>query len=338
MGFVIPLILYNIIITTSIVLRLLSSSNMSKITDWASKDGSFHRQVSRFRDWISSDPKSKFPAEHNRYHLYISYACPWATRTLIVRELKGLKDIISVDIVHWHIKENGWEFRKEDGATGDSLYGFTYLKDLYFKANADYVGRYTVPTLWDKRTETIVSNESSEIIRMMYTEFDCLVAKKYTEKDYYPIALRSQIDEMNDWIYDTVNNGVYKAGFATMQEVYEKEVLFLFKSLDRIEKILGSGKYLLGDQLTEADIRLFPTIIRFDPVYVQHFKCNIGMIRYNYPNINRWMKHLYYDIPGFKETTNFKHIKKHYTKSHTQINPHSITPVGPIPDIEPRDK
>ncbi|KAL7269272.1 S-glutathionyl-(chloro)hydroquinone reductase [Rhizina undulata] len=221
----------------------------------------------------------------------------------------------------------------------DRINGAKFLKDLYFKANPNYEGRYTVPTLWDKKLQTICSNESSEILRFLYTEFDDLIAEDKKGVTFYPEEKRKEIDEFNEWLYDTVNNGVYKSGFATTQEAYEKNVHKLFESLDRIEEILkkSDGPYILGKELTEADIRLYPTIVRFDPVYVQHFKCNIKMIRHDYPAIHKWLRHLYWDIPAFRETTNFEHIKKHYTKSHSQINPKGITPVGPLPDILPKD-
>lgn len=289
------------------------------ITNWADKDGSFKRKSSAFRDVVSKDSGAKFPAEKDRYHLYVSYACPWAHRTLIVRELKGLQEILPISVVHWEMLEGGWRFLTGDescsGATKDELYGLSHLKDLYFKAEKNYEGRYTVPTLWDKKTETIVSNESSEIIRFLYNAFDDLLDDKYKGVTYYPDALQKDIDSLNEWVYDTVNNGVYKSGFATTQDAYEKAVVPLFDSLNRIEEILHKkGPYLFGDQLTEADIRLYPTIVRFDPVYVQHFKCDLGTIRHNYPHINKWLKNLYWNNDAFKLTTNFEHIKKHYTK------------------------
>ncbi|KAF3918023.1 hypothetical protein ABW21_db0203753 [Orbilia brochopaga] len=318
-------------------------TDASKITDWASKDGEFRRQVSSFRDQISSAPDAKFQPEKDRYHLYVSYACPWATRTLIVRKLKGLEDLITVTVVHWHLKEKGWRFAEADenvpDAGPDALNGAKFLREIYFGVEPNYTGRFTVPLLWDKKLKTIVNNESSDIIRMLYTEFDGLLDDKQKGNTYYPAELAKEIDEMNDWVYDTINNGVYKSGFATTQEAYDRNVIRVFEALDRVEGILknSDGPYLLGKTLTEADIRLFPTIIRFDPVYHQHFKCNIRMIRHDYPAINKWMQHLYWDIPAFKDTCNFEHIKKHYTKSHTQINPLSITPVGPLPDILPKE-
>lgn len=211
----------------------------------------------------------------------------------------------------------------------------THLRDIYFGVNPDYSGRFTVPTLYDKKNKTIVSNESSEIIRMFYTEFDSLIDQKYRDVILFPKDLQSKIEEVNDWTYNDINNGVYKSGFASSQEAYEGAVTTLFKSLDRTEENLAksSGPYYFGDKITEADVRLYTTIIRFDPVYVQHFKCNIRDIRSGYPNIHKWVRNLYWTHPAFGETTQFEHIKKHYTKSHKQINPFSITPVGPVPDI-----
>ncbi|VVT50332.1 uncharacterized protein SAPINGB_P002710 [Magnusiomyces paraingens] len=311
--------------------------------NFADKDGQFKRQVSSFRDFISREPGAKFPPEKNRYHLYVSYACPWAHRTLITRKLKGLEDFIDVSVVDWFLGPDGWRFTTPDkvpGATIDSLYGSKFLRDLYFRANPDYSARFTVPILWDKKTETIVNNESSEIIRMLYTEFDDLIAPEFRGVNPYPEKHAAAIDELNEWIYNDINNGVYKSGFATTQEAYDENVHKLFKALDRVESILekSSGPYLLGEDFTEADLRLYPTIVRFDPVYVQHFKCNIGMIRHDYPAINKWLVHLYWDIPAFKDTTDFDHIKFHYTKSHLKYNPFGITPAGPLPNILPKDK
>ncbi|KAF8248547.1 hypothetical protein K440DRAFT_660782 [Wilcoxina mikolae CBS 423.85] len=316
------------------------------IVDWVPKDsstGEFNRLPSSFRNSICRQPGSQFPPEANRYHLFVSFACPWAHRTLIVRRLKGLESIIPVSVVHWHMGSEGWRFghpgeSPEIASAPERVTGANFLRDIYFKANPGYEGRFTVPTLWDTKLQTIVNNESSEIIRFLYTEFDDLLPEEKRGVTFYPGELAEKIDEFNGWIYDTVNNGVYKCGFATTQEAYEKNVIALFESLDKIESILASskGRYILGKQLTEADIRLYPTIVRFDPVYVQHFKTNLKMIRHNYPNIEKWLRHLYWDISGFKDTTNFEHIKKHYTKSHPQINPKGITPLGPVPDILPK--
>lgn len=315
-----------------------------EIHKFSNEKGEYKRLPSSFRESISSKPGAQFPPELGRYHLYVSYACPWATRTLIVRRLKGLASIIGLSVVHWHMDKEGWRFPSKDdpcpGATEEPIYGFKRLKQLYYKLNPDYEGRFTVPVLWDKKTETIVNNESSEIIRMFNTEFNSLISEKFQKITFYPDDLKLGIDSINELVYDNINNGVYKTGFATAQDVYEKECRNVFAHLDKVEDILkknklDGSKYLVGGRLTEADIRLFVTIVRFDPVYVQHFKCNIGMIRYDYPHIHEWLKLLYWEIPGFKEETNFEHIKNHYTKSHPAINPHAITPIGPVPDILP---
>lgn len=270
---------------------------------------------------------------------------------MITRKLKGLDNIISFNVVDWFLGTDGWRFTTSDkvpGATPDELFHSQYLREIYFRANPDYDGRFTVPVLWDKKTGTIVSNESSEIIRMFYTEFDDLIDEKYRILNFAPEKYLAEIDEFNAWVYDDINNGVYKSGFASTQEAYDEHVHKLFKSLDRVEAILKEaakttkdpeGKfYLIGNELTEADIRLYPTIVRFDPVYVQHFKCNIGMIRHDFPYIHKWLRHLYWDIPAFKDTTNFDHIKYHYTKSHIKYNPFGITPAGPLPNILPKEQ
>ncbi|KAH1572050.1 SPS-sensor component ptr3 [Aspergillus fumigatus] len=341
----------NILRQPLLPIRNMATSSAGKITDWVDpkdKSGEFKRQQSVFRNFISREPGAQFPPEKDRYHLYVSYACPWAHRTLITRKLKGLEDIISFTSVHWHLGENGWRFATADeevageNVTPDPLHpDFTHLRAIYFSNDPDYTGRFTVPVLFDKKTQRIVSNESSEIIRMFYYEFDDFLPEKYRNVDLYPPALRSEIDATNDWTYNDVNNGVYKSGFATTQEAYEKAVTTLFASLDRIEAHLSkdaNSPYFFGSSITEVDIRLFTTIIRFDPVYVQHFKCNIRDIRSGYPAIHRWVRRLYWDVPAFRETTNFEHIKKHYTKSHKQINQFAITPVGPVPDILPKDE
>lgn len=333
--------------------RALSNTPQKlEILKFADKDGSYRRQASTFRDFISREPGAKFPPEADRYHLFVSFACPWAHRVLATRALKGLEKILPVSVVHWHMDDKGWRFPTAEElkeapnslayGTEDHLYGFKRLRELYFKADPDYLGRFTVPVLWDKKNETIVNNESSEIIRMLYTEFNDLIDKKHAELNFYPEELQAQVDELNSWIYDNINNGVYKSGFATTQEVYDREVTNVFEHLDKVEQILKTNqeknpqdKFLLGLQLTEADIRLYPTLVRFDCIYVQHFKCNWKMLRYDYPYIHDWLRLLYWKIPGFKETTHFDHIKYHYTKSHVQINPHGITPKGPAENILP---
>ncbi|KAI4168081.1 MAG: hypothetical protein LQ343_006680 [Gyalolechia ehrenbergii] len=317
------------------------------ITSWADKSGAFNRAPSHFRNAISNQPGAEFPPEKDRYHLYVSYACPWAHRTLIVRKLKGLEDIISYTSVHWEMLEKGWRFTtSEENVPGDNVrpdpihQGVTHLRDIYFKVNPDYKGRFLVPTLFDVKQGKIVSNESSEIIRMFYTEFDEMLPEKYRNVDLFPKGLQQEIVGVNDWTYNDINNGVYKSGFAQTQEAYQQAVKPLFASLDRTEGHLAkhAAPYYFGKTITEADVRLYTTIIRFDPVYVQHFKCNIRDIRSGYPALHKWLRHLYWDVPAFGETTQFEHIKKHYTKSHKQINPAGITPVGPVPDILPKDQ
>lgn len=323
-----------------------------EIQKFADKTGAYKRQALSFRNWILREAGAQFPPEANRYHLYVSFACPWAHRALIARSLKGLELVISVSVVHWHMDSKGWRFpnkqdleKRKSGldvefGTPDHLYGFERLLQLYYKADPEYAGRFTVPVLWDKKLETIVNNESSELLRMLNTEFNGLVGSEYAQLDFYPPELRLQIDELNEWVYDTINNGVYKTGFSTKQEVYDEEVTRLFKSLHRVEKVLQEShdkghKFLFGNSLTEADIRLYTTIVRFDVVYHQHFKCNLGMIRHDFPRLNDWVRLMYWKLPGIKETTNFDHIKLHYTKSHPAINPHGITPAGPLPPIMP---
>ena len=296
--------------------------------DTKSTGGRFKRQESSFRDWVTADGSSGFKAEPGRYRLYVSLACPWAHRALIFRKLKGLEDMIPVTVVHWHMASEGWEFRAEDGADAEPLYGFTRMHELYTKAKSDYTGRVTVPVLWDTKTETIVSNESAEIIRMLNTAFDGVGAKP---GDYYPEALRQEIDAVNEEVYHKVNNGVYKAGFATTQEAYEEAVTTVFDALDGLEDRLTRQPYLAGDRITEADWRLFTTLVRFDPVYVGHFKCNLKRI-VDYPNLWRLTRELY-QVPGVAETVDLHHIKHHYYVSHTTINPTGVVPKGPEIDF-----
>ncbi|KAI1113778.1 glutathione S-transferase [Nemania sp. NC0429] len=337
-----------VISTPRIQNRMSSTDN--KITNWVApgdKSGEFKRQVSSFRDWISDAPDARFPVEKGRYHLYVSYACPWAHRTLIARKLKGLEDFVSFSVVHWHMGEKGWRFAtaEDKDAEGENVIpdplpgheSYTHLRNIYLGVDPSYAGRFTVPVLFDKKAGTIVNNESSEILRMFGSVFNAALPAPAAALDLYPEDLRARIDEVGEWTYDGINNGVYKSGFATTQEAYERNVVRLFADLDRVEAILreGSGPYLFGDRLTETDVRLYVTLVRFDPVYVQHFKCNIRDIRSGYPAIHAWLRNLYWGQPAFAETTNFLHIKSHYTKSHTQINPFSITPVGPVPDILP---
>ncbi len=286
--------------------------------------GAYDRVPRSFLDKISPDHKTYKP-ESGRYHLYVSYACPWATRALIFRKLKKLEDHISVDVVHPDMLEYGWSFSKDfPGSTGDSLHGFDHLKDVYLKADSNVSTTVTVPVLWDKKTNSIVNNESSEIIRIFNSAFNEITGDK---KDYYPESLREEIDAINEQVYHDVNNGVYKSGFAKEQDVYEEAVTKLFKTLDELENRLESKDYLVGDQLTEADIRLVVTLLRFDPVYFGHFKCNLQRIK-DYKNLSRYTKNLY-EIDAVRESTFFDHIKRHYHYSHEEINPQRIVPVGP---------
>lgn len=302
--------------------------------DTKSNSGHFKRADSSFRNWLTADgaagPSGEggFKAESGRYHLYVSYACPWAHRTLIFRKLKKLEDLITVSVVDPLMLENGWEFHERDGATGDHLFGSDYLWQVYVKADPKFSGRVTVPVLWDKQENTIVSNESAEIIRMFNQAFDGLTGSTL---DFYPEDLRQEIDAINARIYDTVNNGVYKAGFATSQEAYESAVYPLFETLDWLEERLTSKRYLFGNRQTEADWRLFTTLVRFDPVYVGHFKCNIRQIA-DYPALSAYLRDLY-QVEGVAETVNMRHIKHHYYRSHKTINPTGVVPVGPALDL-----
>jgi len=292
--------------------------------DTKSNNGQYIRKESQFRNWVTKDGQSGFKAEKNRYHLYVSLACPWAQRTLIFRQLKSLESIISVSTVDYIMLENGWEFSAGDSALKDHLFGSEFLHQLYTRSKRDYSGRVTVPVLWDKKRQQIVNNESSDIIRMFNSAFDDIGA---SEGDYYPEELRQEIDTLNARIYSEINNGVYKAGFATSQSVYSENVNTLFESLDWLEELLSSKRYLTGATITEADWRLFTTLVRFDPVYVGHFKCNIKRIA-DYPNLNSYVKDLYQQ-PGIAETVNMQHIKGHYYQSHLMINPTGVVPVGP---------
>jgi putative glutathione S-transferase len=303
--------------------------------DTKQSDGRFVRTETQYRHWITPDGEpgpsglGGFKAEAGRYHLYVSLACPWAHRTLIFRALKGLVSMIPVSVVNWFMGPEGWTFHDGPGVIPDGLNGATRLYEIYTKANPAYSGRVTVPVLWDKQRGTIVNNESAEIIRMFNSAFDGVGAKA---GDYYPAELRDDIDGLNSEIYDRVNNGVYKAGFATKQAAYEEAVRPLFATLDKIEARLAARRYLCGARITEADWRLFTTLIRFDSVYVGHFKCNIRRI-VDYPNLWGYTRELY-QWPGVRETTNFEHIKRHYYESHGSINPTGIVPAGPAIDFD----
>ena len=301
--------------------------------DTKSTGGKFVRANSKFRNWITPDGKDApsgkaFKAEAGRYHLYVSYACPWAHRTLIFRKLKGLEDMIGVSVVNHFMGGQGWTFHEGEGVIPDPIMDAEFLHQLYTAAEPSFSGRVTVPVLWDKKTGTIVCNESSEIIRMFNSAFDHLGA---TPGDFYPEALRNEIDEVNERVYHTLNNGVYKCGFATTQEAYEEAFAALFDTLDWLEERLSKQRYLAGDQITEADWRLFTTLMRFDAVYVGHFKTNLRRIA-DYPNLWAYTRELY-QVPGVKGTVNMHHIKHHYYGSHESINPTRIVPMGPTIDF-----
>ena len=293
-------------------------------------NGRFIRSEAQFRNWITADgapgPSGEggFIAEPGRYHLYISHACPWAHRTIIYRAIKGLNEAISTSVVNWFMADKGWNFAAGPGVIPDPIHSAEFVYQIYQAAESGYSGRVTVPVLWDKKQNKLVNNESSEIIRMLNTAFDDVGA---TAGDYYPEAQRQAIDEINARVYDTVNNGVYKCGFATTQEAYEEAVVPLFETLDWLEEMLEGQSYLLGEQVTEADWRLFTTLIRFDPVYVGHFKCNLKRI-VDYPNLWALTRRLYAH-KGVKETVHFDHIKNHYYQSHESINPTRVVPTGP---------
>jgi glutathionyl-hydroquinone reductase len=312
----------------------MNSSVRSKRDNTGSADGRFIRQASVFRHWITPDGSAGptgedgFPAEPGRYHLYISPACPWAHRTLIFRKLKGLEDLITLSAVGSFMGPKGWSFAPEEGVIPDMVNGAAFLSEVYLKADPGYAGRFTVPVLWDRERRTIVNNESSEIIRMFNTSFDNAGAN---DRDFYPERLRSVNDEFNDFIYPNINDGVYRAGFATSQEAYEEAALNLFTTLERLEIHLATHRYLAGDTVTEADWRLFTTLVRFDCVYYSHFKCNRKRL-IDYPNLWGYTRDLY-QIPGVAETVSIPLIKKHYYADQLTINPTGIVPIGPNIDF-----
>ncbi|KPQ24300.1 MAG: putative glutathione S-transferase [Halomonas sp. HL-48] len=299
--------------------------------------GEFVRESAQLRDWVGDTPDGDrrcHPAEHDRYHLYVSLACPWAHRTLIMRTLKGLDSVIGASHVSPLMLDQGWTYHQDEGASGDPINGAEFHHQLYTMTDPAYTGRVTVPVLWDKQRNAIVNNESADLVRILNDAFDGLTGN---DLDFYPADLRNVIDEVNDDVYDHINNGVYKSGFATEQQVYEKHVRALFESLERMEKRLGEHRYLAGEWLTEADIRLFTTLIRFDAVYYGHFKCNIKRIE-DFPNLANYVRELY-QWPGVAETVNMDHIKRHYYYSHDTINPTRIVPVGPALDLDrPHDR
>jgi len=308
--------------------------------DTAKTKGRFERQPSTFRNWVTPDGapgptgEGGFPAARGRYHLYVCLACPWAHRTLIFRALKRLEDAVSVSLVSYHMGREGWTFDEATGSTGDAINGAKRLSDIYLKADPKFTGRVTVPVLWDKERSTIVNNESSDIIRMFNSAFDALTDVR---TDYYPAALRGEIDRINDLVYPNINNGVYRAGFATTQEAYEEAYRALFAALDQVETRLSTQRYLVGKTLTEADWRLFTTLIRFDAVYVGHFKCNRQRIA-DFSNLSNYLRDLY-QRPGVAGTVNMTHIKRHYYGSHPTVNPTGIVPLGPLLDFDaPHDR
>ncbi|NLJ93680.1 MAG: glutathione S-transferase family protein [Aeromonadales bacterium] len=303
--------------------------------DTDANDGEFARSESQFRNWVTKDGSAGptgdagFKAEAGRYHLYVSLACPWAHRVLILRRLKGLESMISVSVVNPLMAEHGWTFDEAPGVISDPIINARYMYQIYTATDPNYSGRVTIPVLWDKQQHCIVNNESAELIRMLNSAFDDIGA---TPGDYYPHALRGDIDKFNAKIYPNVNNGVYKAGFATTQRAYEQAVMPLFATLDELDQHLSHHRYLAGEQITEADWRLFTTLIRFDTVYYSHFKCNIKRIT-DYPHLSGYLRELY-QWPGIKDTINMAHIKQHYYRSHLNINPTGIVPVGPDLDLE----
>lgn len=312
--------------------RLIEGRWSDEWYDTKSTGGRFVRQESSAREWIRADGSTRFAPEKGRYHLYVSLACPWAHRTLIARKLKGLEDVVSVSVVHPLMGEKGWAFANPDetaGVTGDPLADAAHLHEIYTRANPTYTGRVTVPVLWDRHHGTMVNNESSEILRMFDGEFGPLADPTHS---LYPEALREEIDAVNDWIYPSVNNGVYRCGFATTQSAYEEAFHDLFGALDRLDERLSSRRYLVGDAPTEADWRLFTTLVRFDAVYVGHFKCNRQRIA-DYSALSAYLRDLY-QTAGIAETVDMDHIKRHYYESHGTINPTGVVPVGPELDLD----
>ena len=300
----------------------------AQFPDEQSEEGQFIRQQDAFREWVTADGRSSFPAEPGRYHLYVSWACPWAHRTIIVRRLKRLEEVIGMTVVDPIRDERGWAFREGPGHTKDPVNGFKFLSEAYLATDPSYQGRVTVPVLWDKQTGRIVNNSDDDLLRILNQEFNSLTKN---ELDLYPVQHRSAIDQLNELIYEKVNNGVYRAGFATTQSAYEQAAYALFATLDRLDGMLSDRRYLFGESPLETDWRLFVTLIRFDAVYHGHFKCNIRRIA-DYQNLYGYLRDLY-QIAGIAETVNFDHIKRHYYFTHDDINPTRIVPVGPAQNL-----
>ena len=297
--------------------------------DTSKTAGEFMRQESQFRQFITADGAGRFRAQPGRYHLYVSFACPWAHRTIIFRQLKQLEEVISISVVDPVMSDQGWAFTDGAGGTPDTVNGSTHLHQIYTRTQPAYSGRVTVPVLWDKQRQVIVNNESSEIVRMLNSAFNAFTGVK---TDFYPPALRNEIDTINAFVYERINNGVYQVGFAGSQRVYESAVKRLFSALDELEKHLDQTRYLVGDSITEADWRLLPTLLRFDAVYVTHFKCNLKRIE-EYPNLANYVRDLY-QVPGVSGTVNLDHIKRHYYLSHRHLNPSGLVPIGPLLDFD----
>ncbi len=300
----------------------------AQFPDEQDEDGSFHRQEDAFRDWVTADGRSGYPAETGRYHLYVSWACPWAHRTIIFRHLKGLEPVIGMTAVDPIRDDRGWAFREGRGHSIDPVNGFRYLREAYVGTDPGYQGRYTVPVLWDRIAGRIVSNSDDDMLRMFNSAFNALTGNR---EDYYPTDLREEIDRLNHEVYERVNNGVYRAGFATSQGAYESAVRELFAMLDALEQRLSGQRYLFGDRIVETDWRLFVTLIRFDAVYHGHFKCNIRRL-VDYPHLFGYVKDLY-QYQGVADTVDFDHIKRHYYVTHDDINPTRIVPLGPDQDF-----
>jgi putative glutathione S-transferase len=300
----------------------------AQFPDEQSEEGQFLRQGDAFREWVTADGSSGFPAEAGRYHLYVSWACPWAHRTIIVRHLKGLEKVVGMTAVDPVRDDRGWAFRDGPGCAKDPINGFKFLAEAYLATDPSYQGRVTVPALWDKQTGRIVTNSDDDLLRMLNKAFNSLAT---SELDLYPLEHRAEIDRLNEWIYQNVNDGVYRAGFATTQSAYQRAAYALFGTLDQLEEMLSNRRYLFGDLPLETDWRLFVTLIRFDAVYHGHFKCNIRRI-VDYPNLYGYLRDLY-QLDGIAETVNFDHIKRHYYFTHDDINPTRIVPVGPVQNL-----